>query len=327
MDLNKILYFSLLRFCGEQQEEKEELLKITNYQNEEGDFLLATLPKKRELDELLYALKNDVLYDKLQTEISHSCFEDVFSLLEVCLRAFYYYDNHYINDRLQFFSLIQLLKKENTEHAFKYLLFFNPCGETFIDSNQLTKQGYFMDNIAIDIKEVFEKLFSAVFELKNKKECYYPMAVKTFFEIDEDREKLYLSLSKAIDFYKLVSFDNEDNSASHYYMRDYMGEEIPTIENKVCRSAKTKYKSECLIDSYLFKYAKTPDEFIAFLSFLKAHNFQQYIKFSILLFSHPLIIFNWEFKRALCRSKIREVLPQGGYAMNLLDKLKAILQL
>ena len=49
MDLNKILYFSLLRFCGEQQEEKEELLKITNYQNEEGDFLLATLPKKREI--------------------------------------------------------------------------------------------------------------------------------------------------------------------------------------------------------------------------------------------------------------------------------------
>ena len=354
MDLNKLLYFSLLRFCGEQQEEKEELLKITNYQNEEGDFLLATLPKKRELDELLYALKNDALYDKLQTEISRSCFEDVFSLLEVCLRAFYYYDNHYINDRLQFFSLIQLLKKENTEHAFKYLLFFNPCGETFIDSNQLTKQGYLMDNIAIDIKEVFEKLFSAVFELKNKKECYYPIAkkdieclysllkemvytifgvqtltlsqaVKTFFEIDEDREKLYLSLSKAIDFYKLVSFDNEDNSASHYYMRDYMGEEIPTIENKVCRSAKTKYKSECLIDSYFFKYTETPNEFIAFLGFLKAHNFQQYIKFSILLFSHPFIIFNWEFKRALCHSKIREVLPQGGYAMNLLDKLKAIL--
>ena len=213
-----------------------------------------------------------------------------------------------------------------------------------------------MDNIAIDIKEVFEKLFSAVFELKNKKECYYQIAkkdieclysllkemvytifgaqtltlsqaVKTFFEIDEDREKLYLSLSKAIDFYKLVSFDIEDNSASHYYMRDYIGEEIPTIENKVCRSTKTKYKSECLIDSYLFKYAKTPDEFIAFLGFLKAHNFQQYIKFSILLFSHPLIIFNWEFKRALCHSKIREVLPQGGYAMNLLDKLKAVLQL
>lgn len=355
MDLNKILYFSLLRFCGEQQEEKEELLKITNYQNEEGDFLLATLPKKRELDELLYALKNDALYNKLQTEISRSCFEDVFSLLEVCLRAFYYYDNHYINDRLQFFSLIQLLRKENTEHAFKYLLFFNPCGETFIERNQLTKQGYFMDNIAIDIKEVFEKLFSAVFELKNKKECYYPIAkkdieclysllkemvytifgaqtltlsqaVKTFFEIDEDREKLYLSLSKAIDLYKLVSFDNEDNSASHYYMRDYMGEEIPTIENKVSKSAKTKYKSECLIDSYLFKYAKTPDEFIAFLGFLKAHNFQQYIKFSILLFSHPLIIFDWEFKRALCHSKIREVLPQGGYAMNLLDKLKTIIQ-
>ena len=34
MDLNKILYFSLLRFCREKQEEKEELLKITNYQNE-----------------------------------------------------------------------------------------------------------------------------------------------------------------------------------------------------------------------------------------------------------------------------------------------------
>ena len=168
MDLNKILHFTLLRFCGEQQEEKEELLKITNYQNKEGDFLLATLPKKRELDELLYALKNDALYDKLQKEISHSCFEDIFSLLEVCLRAFYYYDNHYINDRLQFFSLIQLLKKENTEHAFKYLLFFNPCGETFIERNQLTKQGYLMDNIAIDIKEVFEKLFSTVFAKKLK---------------------------------------------------------------------------------------------------------------------------------------------------------------
>ena len=63
MDLNKILYFTLLRFCGEQQEEKEELLKITNYQNEEGDFLLATLPKKRELDELLYALKNNANRD------------------------------------------------------------------------------------------------------------------------------------------------------------------------------------------------------------------------------------------------------------------------
>ena len=191
MDLNKILHFTLLRFCGEQQEEKEELLKITNYQNKEGDFLLATLPKKRELDELLYALKNDALYDKLQTEISHSCFEDIFSLLEVCLRAFYYYDNRYINDRLQFFSLIQLLKKENTEHAFKYLLFFNPCGETFIDSNQLTKQGYFMDNIAIDIKEVFEKLFSAVFELKNKKECYYPIAKK-------DIECLYSLLKEMV---------------------------------------------------------------------------------------------------------------------------------
>ena len=107
-------------------------------------------------------------------------------------------------------------------------------------------------------------------------------------------------------------------------MRDYMGEENPTIENKVSKSVKTKYKSECLIDSYLFKYAKTPNEFIAFLSFLKVHNFQQYIKFSILLFSHPLIIFNWEFKRALCRSKIREVLPQEGYAINLLDKLKAV---
>ena len=34
MDLNKILYFSLLRFCREKQEEKEELLKIINYQNE-----------------------------------------------------------------------------------------------------------------------------------------------------------------------------------------------------------------------------------------------------------------------------------------------------
>ena len=65
---------------------------------------------------------------------------------------------------------------------------------------------------------------------------------KNVFEINEDREKLYLSLSKAIDFYKLVSFDNEDNSASHYYMRDYMGEENPTIENKVCKNAKTKYK-------------------------------------------------------------------------------------
>ena len=193
-------------------------------------------------------------------------------------------------------------------------------------------------------------LFIRNFALKNKKECYYQIAkkdieclysllkemvytifgaqtltlsqaVKTFFEIDEDREKLYLSLSKAIDLYKLVSFDNEDNSASHYYM----GEEIPTIENKVCRSAKTKYKSECLIDSYLFKYAKTPNEFIAFLGFLKTHNFQQYIKFSILLFLHPLIIFNWEFKRALCHPKIREVLPQGGYAMNLLGKLKTII--
>ena len=88
MDLNKILYFSLLRFCGEQQEEKEELLKITNYQNEEGDFLLATLPKKRELDELLYALKNDALYDKLQTEISHSCFEDIFFSFRSLFKSF-----------------------------------------------------------------------------------------------------------------------------------------------------------------------------------------------------------------------------------------------
>lgn len=55
-------------------------------------------------------------------------------------------------------------------------------------------------------------------------------------------------------------------------------------------------------------------------------DYKKYIKFSIILLSHPFIIYNSESKKLLAESDLIKTLPEDGYAYRKIKRYKEILQ-
>lgn len=117
-----------------------------------------------------------------------------------------------------------------------------------------------------------------------------------------------------------MSNKSDDKNASLYYQSN----ETFEILNFAKRNSNIKFTSEYIIDSYIFKFYKNPDEFVNFLTFLKEQDIKKYIKFSIILLSHPFIIHNLESKKSIIESNLDEVVPENGYAYEKIKRFKLI---
>jgi hypothetical protein len=350
------LNFSLQRFYGKKDLLNNTLLQISNYKDNSGTYTLG-ISNNIEFDEVLNSLKKDELFDTLKSKsFNREIFEDVFYIMEVFLRVFKFNPSFYINDRLKNFSYVNIilnnLKGSDTkqiDNHFKNILFFNPCSEEFIERNQLIQGKYFNNGIFIDFSSCFEEIFEEIFKLKKDKIAYKKIAEKnikqlyfflqelmgTFFKtqptkipadylkfenIFKNKKELYNSILKSIDYFSLINNETNEKIFSLYYQSDQQ----PEFLNLSKKNSKRKFKSEYIIDSYIYRFSDQPDEFINFLAFLKMNDYQKYIKFSIILFSHPFIIYSSEVKKILIESSIDKILPEDGYSVKKLRKYKEI---
>ncbi|WP_281323353.1 hypothetical protein [Flavobacterium aestivum] len=359
MYINEALNFNILRFSGKKETLENRKLKLSNYENGNGIYSLGVLSKRLDFEEILYSLKNETLYNNLKSEsFTKNVFEDIFYIMEILLRIFKFHEPFYINDRLKNFCYVNILlnnsknvSTEDVDLSFKNLLFFNPCSEEFINRNQLRNGEYLNNERLINFYSCFEDIFEAIFKLKKEKNAYHRIAkgdiellyailkelISTVFEaqpntlpkeylkfenILKNEKKLYDSLLKSIDYFTLINNKVDNKTASLYYQ----SEKPLEIVNLAKRNSKVKFKSEYIIDSYIFRFSKQPDEFINFLSFLKEQDAKKYIKFSIILLSHPFIIYNLESKKNLIESNLYKTVPDKGYAYQKLIKYKELFQ-
>lgn len=357
MIINELINFNILRFSGKEEILEKEILNISNHKNTDGIYTLSTFSNKNDYAQILHLLKNkELLESPLLQEISSESLNDIFYILEIFLRIFDFHKSFYINNRLMNFSFINILSNNNSKRDFKQLsldfknlLFFNPCSEDFITKNQIIDGKYFNDNKLIDFKYYFESIFKNIFQLKKEKKAYTRIAKKDIdslysilkeiieivFEAKDTKitklyndleklfatkENLYNSLIKSISNFRLINIKENDKVVSLYYNSN----ESIKIENLTKKNSLKKFKSEYLIDSYIFKYSENPNEFIDFLTYLKNYNYNTYIKFSIILFSHPFIMYNQNAKMNLSKSNIDKFIPENGYAKDKLIKYKEI---
>lgn len=357
MLIKEALKFSFLRFTGKIESLDNEKLKISNYDNGYGAFSLGIFMKKLDFEEILYLLKSDILFNHLKSKnFTNDVFEDIFSMMEILLRIFKFHKSSYINDRLKHFCFINILlnnskgiSREKNDLNFENILFFNPCSEEFIINNQLKNGEYINKNEYINFSRSFEDIFINIFELKEQKKAYTRVAkadiellysilkklINVIFEaksfelpevynrldtIFKSKKHLYNSLLKSIDYFTLLDTKSNDRSASLYYRTD----ERLEILNLAKRNSGIKFKSEYVIDSYIFKFYNQPEELIDFMIFLKEEDFQKYIKFTIILLSHPFITHNLESKKSMVESNLSEIVPEYGYAYQKIEKFRSL---
>ncbi|MFD1602898.1 hypothetical protein ACFSJW_24720 [Flavobacterium artemisiae] len=330
---------------------------MSNHKQVKGVYSLGVLSKKLDFEEMLYLLKEEILFSTLESEnFTEDVFEDIFSILEILLRLFKFNKSSYINDRLKNFCYVNILlnnlnndSSEKNALSFKNILFFNPSPEEFINNNQLRNGKYLNAKKQIDFSEFFDDIFENILKLKKEKKAYSRIAkddiellyqflkelINTVFEsqpskLPEDylrlenvftnNDNLYNTLLKSIDYFTLINNKIDNKSASLYYQSD---DEF-TVINSAKRNSKTKFRSEYIIDSYIYKFSNHPKELVDFMIFLKNRDTQKFIKFSIILLSHPFIVYNLEAKRNIIKSNIDEILPNKGYAYQKLTKYKEI---
>jgi hypothetical protein len=357
MYIHKALEFNVLRFSGKKETLEDKQLKLSNHEQIKGTYSLGVLSKKLDFEEILYLLKIEVLFSTLESEnFTEDVFEDIFSILEILVRLFNFSKSSYINDRLKNFSYVNILlnnlDNDNSEKnalSFKNILFFNPSSEEFINNNQLRNGKYLNDKKQIDFSQCFEDIFENILKLKREKSAYSRIAkddiellyqflkelINTVFEsqpsklpedylrlenVFKNKDNLYSTLLKSVDYFTLINNKINDNLASLYYQSD----DKFTVINSAKRNSKTKFRSEYIIDSYIFKFSNQSEELANFMIFLKNQDTQKYIKFSIILLSHPFIIYNLEAKKNLIKSSIDKIVPNKGYAYHKLTKYKEI---
>ncbi|WP_017496432.1 hypothetical protein [Flavobacterium sp. WG21] len=233
----------------------------------------------------------------------------------------------------------------------KRYCFFNPCSEEFVDRNQLRNGIYLNNKKQIDFLGYFENLFESIFKLKSEKRAYrritkddidllykilkeligsvfekqlceFPIEYLKYDNIFKSRERTYETLLKSIDYFSLVHNQSNSKIASLYYQSS----EPLEIVNFAARNSKLKFKSEYIIDSYIYKFSDKPDELKNFLFFLKGCDLQKYFKFSVIIFSHPFITNNLESKKSLVNSSLIEILPENSYAYRKFVKYKELFQ-
>ena len=357
MYIEDTLNFNLLRLSGKTKSLEDKEIKIANYQDPDGIFTLGLLSKKIDFEDILYSLKTKKLYDLLLVEnFTKSTLDDIFYLLEIFLRIFKFHPSTYINSRLKNLCFIKIILCNNYEKdaskidfLFKNLLFFNPSSEDFINRNQLINRNYYNNDIFLDFEDSFEKIFEKIFSLKESKNDYNRIAknnieltykilkeiVKVIFKSEnsslpsdflklekklENETILYPSLLKHIDYFSLININENTKIVSLYYQAN----DSSDIINLAKKNSKVKFKSEYIIDSYIYKFSNNPEEFSNFLTYLKDKDYKKYIKFTMILFSHPFIIYNLEVKKLLAGSELIKFVPIDGYAYKKLKKYKEI---
>lgn len=289
---------------------------------------------------------------------------DLFYFFEILLRSLNYTLSigNRINKRLNFFCFKNLIFLNQTSieisdkeiyknELLKNLLFFNPCSESYIEKfaygeNKLSYNGQktdviklfenFSENIIADKKafsslstinqteiklayslifEILNNIFGEVRQFKNSTESF----LYSFFR--RDKIHFYERIIDGLKYYIVTSWENETDGVSLFYGRE-KSENV--LNRNVKAFSKLKYKSEYLIDFYIYYFARKPNELLDILEFMRSkNNTNDFNKFLLIIFSHPFVTYSFETKKSYIKSGLIEILPDG-FAKNKLTKFKEL---
>lgn len=285
--------------------------------------------------------------------------EDLLLFLESLLRSLSYEESNisHINKRLNFFCFKNLLFINNLKlkgfHLKKYsnellksFLFFNPSSEEYIRQFSLVNQTLKYKRNILDLQRLLETLekistgnHTKSKSAANKKTIHYTELYNLLSEIisglfkgkaikniNSEEEKLYLlfkenrqlfykKLKEALSYYTVASWEDKTKAVSLFYGTKRM-EHMPAP--KFIAPSYKKYESEYLVDFFIFYFARSVRNLKQAIHYLSS-DADELKKFSVIVFSHPFIIYNNTIKKAFAKSTLAKDLPEG-YAKNKLQK-------